>query len=158
MKIFISHKQEDKIQALEVQETLNSCDVKAYLDLLDDDISGNGEKLTQHIREKLRECSDVIVILSEKTKASWWVPFEIGMATEKDMPIASYLISYVQLPDYLKYWPRLKNQDDVLKYVKTRNKVSEEYMRLRSILESRSASPYISETQEFYRQLKQQLK
>lgn len=157
MKFFISHKREDEIQAIEVQKTLNSCDVKAYLDLLDDDISGNGEKLTQHIREKLGECSDVIVILSEKTKKSWWVPFEIGMATEKDMPIANYLISYVQLPDYLKYWPRLKNQDDVLKYVTTRNKVSEEYKRLRSIFESSSAYTYVSETQEFYRRLKQQL-
>lgn len=95
MKIFISHKQEDEVKAMEVQKTLNSCGVKAYLDLLDDDISGDGEKLTQHIRKRIGECSDVIVILSEETKESWWVPFEIGMATEKDMPIANYLVSDV---------------------------------------------------------------
>lgn len=160
MKIFISHKQEDEVKAMEVQKTLNSCGVKAYLDLLDDDISGDGEKLTQHIRKRIGECSDVIVILSEETKESWWVPFEIGMATEKDMPIANYLVSDVQLPDYLEYWPRLKNKFDVCKYVEIRNKVSEEYMRSRNINIFESSSIYsdVSETQEFYRRLKQQLR
>lgn len=158
MKIFISHKQEDEIKAMEVQNTLNSCEVEAYLDLLDDDISENSENLTKHIREKLGECSDVIVILSEKTRKSWWVPFEIGMATEKDMPIANYLVSYVQLPGYLDYWPRLKDQDDVHKYVKIRNEVSEEYKRSRGIFESNSINVDRSETEEFYRRLKQQLR
>lgn len=158
MKIFISHKQEDEIKAIEVQQTLDSCGVETYLDLLDDDISGDGEELTQHIRKSMDKCSDVIVILSEETKNSWWVPFEIGMATEKNMRIANYLVSYVELPDYLEYWPRLKNQDDVLKYIEIRNKVSAEYIRSRNIFESSSVSPYVSEIQEFYRQLKQQLR
>lgn len=74
--------------------------------------------MTKHIRKKLNECTDVIVILSNNTKKSWWVPFEIGMATEKDMPIANYLISHETLPEYLEYWPRLKSQQDVRKYVK----------------------------------------
>lgn len=157
MKIFISHKQEDKLEARKVQQTLNSCNVSAYLDLLDDDISGDGEKLTQHIRKKISECSDVIVILSENTKKSWWVPFEIGMATEKDMPIANYLVSSIILPDYLEYWPRLKNSNDVEKYVKIRNEVSEEYKKPRGIFESISSEQYRSETQEFYYRLKQML-
>lgn len=157
MKIFISHKQEDKLEARKVLLTLKSCNVSAYLDLLDDDISGDGEKLTQHIREKISECSDVIVILSENTKKSWWVPFEIGMATEKDMPIANYLVSSIILPDYLEYWPRLKNSNDVEKYVKIRNEVSEEYKKPRGIFESISSEQYRSETQEFYYRLKQML-
>lgn len=158
MKIFISHKQEDKIIALEIQQTLIAWDIEAYLDLLDDDISENGEKLTQHIRERLSNCSDVIVVLSEKTKTSWWVPFEIGMATEKDMPIANYLVSNIQLPEYLEYWPRLKNLTDVHKYVEIRNKVSEQYIRSQNIFESSSMYSYASQTQEFYRQLKRNLK
>lgn len=158
MKIFISHKQEDKSKALEIQQTLIACDIEAYLDLLDDDISENGEKLTQHIRERLSNCSDVIVVLSEKTKTSWWVPFEIGMATEKDMPIANYLVSNIQLPEYLEYWPRLKNLADVHKYVEIRNKVSEQYFRSQNIFESSSMYSYASQTQEFYRQLKRNLK
>ena len=79
MKIFISHKKEDEVTALAVQITLANVGVDAYLDVLDNTIADDGEKLTKHIREKLRECTDVIVILSKKTKESWWVPFEIGI-------------------------------------------------------------------------------
>ena len=101
MKIFISHKKEDEYTAFGIQQVLENMGIEAYLDILDDTISDNGEKLTKHIRKKLRECSDVIVVLSDNTKRSWWVPFEIGMATEKDMPIANYLTSYEKLPEYL---------------------------------------------------------
>lgn len=68
MKIFISHKKEDEHTALSIQQTLVNVGVEAYLDILDDIISDDGEKLTKHIREKLRECSDVIVVLSNNTK------------------------------------------------------------------------------------------
>ncbi|UMZ00306.1 toll/interleukin-1 receptor domain-containing protein [Roseburia rectibacter] len=159
MKIFISHKKEDELTALKVVHTLTSIGVDAYLDLLDNITADDGEKLTKHIRGKLHECTDVIVILSNNTKKSWWVPFEIGMATEKDMPIANYLISQESLPDYLTYWPRLKSQEDVLKYVEIRNKVSKHI-----ILEKAFNHGYyqrtdggMSETQRFYQELKKHL-
>ena len=41
------------------------------------------KSFTDHIRENLNTCTDIIVVMSEATKESWWVPFEIGMATEK---------------------------------------------------------------------------
>ena len=62
--------------------------------------------------------------MSEATKNSWWVPFEIGMAAQVDMPTASYLTSSVKLPDYLEYWPRLKSTSDVATYVSVRRSVS----------------------------------
>jgi hypothetical protein len=157
MKIFISHKQEDNAYALGVKQVLDNCKVKAYLDVLDNEISENGDELTEHIKSKLRECTDVIVILSEKTRESWWVPFEIGMASEKDIPIANYLISGIKLPEYLEFWPRLKNQNDVLKYVTVRKKVSES-RREKFIYESSSLYSAESETKEFYRKLKQELR
>ncbi len=159
MKIFISHKKEDELTALKVVNTLTSIGVDAYLDLLDNITADDGEKLTKHIRGKLHECTDVIVILSNNTKKSWWVPFEIGMATEKDIPIANYLISQESLPDYLTYWPRLNSQEDVLKYVEIRNKVSKHI-----ILEKAFNHGYyqrtdggMSETQKFYQELKKHL-
>ena len=133
--------------------------IEAYLDILDDTISDNGEKLTKHIRKKLRECSDVIVVLSDNTKRSWWVPFEIGMAKEKDMPIANYLTSYEKLPEYLEYWPRLKNQQDVKKYVEVRNKVARQVVLEKQLNHSYydRADSNISETQKFYEELKKSL-
>lgn len=159
MKIFISHKKEDELTALNVVDTLKTAGVDAYLDLLDNIIANDGEKLTKHIREKLHECTDVIVILSTNTKKSWWVPFEIGMATEKDMPIANYLLSQETLPDYLTYWPRLKNRDDVLKYVEIRNKVSKQIVLEKTLNQGyyQRADGGMSETQKFYSELKKHL-
>lgn len=159
MKVFISHKKEDERTALEVQNTLISAGVNAYLDVLDNIIADDGEKLTKHIRGKLRECTDVIVVLSGNTKKSWWVPFEIGMATEKDMPIANYLISYEVLPEYLEFWPRLKNRQDVLKYIEVRNKVTTQVLLEKSLNHGyyyENASG-VSETERFYAELKKSL-
>ena len=125
--------------------------------MLDDDISGDGKALTEHIKEKITKCTDVIVVLSENTKNSWWVPFEIGIATERNMRIANYLVSYIKLPDYLEYWPRLKSSGDILKYVETRKEVFVEYSRARNIYESFSRYSDASEIDEFYRRLKQKL-
>ena len=160
MKIFISHKKEDEITALKVQQTLQDEGVDAYLDLLDNIIEKDGERLTKHIRGKLHECTDVIVILSKNTKESWWVPFEIGMATEKDMPIANYLVSNEQLPEYLEYWPRLKDQQDVGKYVKANKNVEAQILlenaRNRGVFYD-YASSNMSRTERFYTELKKML-
>lgn len=159
MKVFISHKKEDEASALAVQKTLTNAGVDAYLDVLDKTIENDGEELTKHIQGKLHECTDVIVILSYNTKKSWWVPFEIGMATEKDMPIANYLLSYEELPEYLRYWPRLKNQQDVLKYVETRNKVARQVLLEKSLNHGyfQRTDGGLSETQRFYAELKKNL-
>lgn len=157
-KIFISHKQEDEEQALAIQNILSENGVEAYLDLLDQTISGDGEKLTEHIKNKLRECTDIIVVLSNNTKKSWWVPFEIGMASEKDMPIANYLLSNEELPDYLEYWPRLKSKKDVEKYINIRRKVAHK-IALESAMPKGifNFASKKSETKEFYAELKKEL-
>lgn len=159
LKVFISHKKEDELAALSVQRTLTNAGVEAYLDILDNTIDNDGEELTKHIKSKLRECSDVIVILSSNTKKSWWVPFEIGVASEKDMPIANYLVSYEKLPEYLEYWPRLKNQQDVVKYVETRKDVARSVVLERTINNGyyQRADNGLSETQRFYAELKKKL-
>ncbi|SCP97909.1 toll/interleukin-1 receptor domain-containing protein [Anaerobium acetethylicum] len=156
-KVFISHKKEDEEAALEIKSTLVESGVEAYLDVLDNTICGDGEKLTNHIKEKIRECTDIIVVLSEKTKFSWWVPFEIGMASQKDMPIANYLLNTQALPDYLEYWPRLKNKMDVKKYVETRKSIASKIVNERAFGTPIQFSNTISETQRFYSELKKKL-
>ena len=148
MKIFISHKSTDATIASSVHQEFKKLGVDAYLDLVDS-FTGNGKKLTDHIKEQLNNCSDIIVVMSVNTKMSWWVPFEVGMSAQLDMPTASYLVANVDLPDYLSYWPRLKNLSDIAKYVATRNKV----WRTDSMFEKRMVSG-VTSTDEFYRQLK----
>ena len=131
MKVFISHKNVDSLQALMLKMAFEQNGVPSYLDVLDASINGGGKELTDHIRENLNTCTDIIVVMSEATKESWWVPFEIGMSAQVNMPTASYLKSDVTLPSYLSYWPRLKTTSDVNKYVavrrRTMQRMNEQY-------------------------------
>lgn len=155
MKVFISHKQEDSSSALLIQKEFVANKVETYLDVLDSRINGGGKTLTDHIKTELNSCTDIIVVMSENTKNSWWVPFEIGMSAQVDMPTASFLASNVLLPSYLNYWPRLKNVSDVKKYVDVRRRVEQ---KMQSLYENFSvASRRRFETPEFYAELKREL-
>lgn len=125
--------------------------MECYLDLLDNSITESGKVLTDHIRANLNDCTDIIVVMSNVTRFSQWVPFEVGMAVQKDMPTAAFLKEDVSLPDFLQYWPRLKKYTDIKKYVLTRNEVDKEY---RFIYESVSQQ---RKTERFYDVLKQRL-
>lgn len=154
IKIFISHKQEDSEMADMICKRLNQLGAQAYLDLLDVEICNKGKELTEHIKKRLNDCSDILVVISNKTEESWWVPFEIGMAAQKDFPVVSYLIDNVQLPDYLEYWPRLKKVSDLDKYVLAKEKVI-----LENTIEKKGYfnKTYKSETQQFYDKLRNML-
>lgn len=155
MKIFISHKQEDALSAKQMASELRAINVDYYLDLLDSSVVQSGRKLTNHIKRNLNDCTDIIVIMSNLTRFSQWVPFEVGMAAQIDMPTATFLQEDVLLPDFLQYWPRLKKVSDIRKYVLARNDVDREYQQYRSIYES--ATYQKRKTERFYEVLKQRL-
>lgn len=154
ISIFISHKKEDGETAALIAKELNRINVHCYLDLLDTQMTQNGKELTDHIKNNLNKCTDIIVVMSEITKLSQWVPFEVGMSAQKDMPTATFLQANVSLPEYLEYWPRLKKPEDILEYVKTRNEV---YLRYdnRGLYESVQFNT--SQTERFYAKLKERL-
>ena len=127
IKIFISHKKEDSYTANKIANELKAMYVPYYLDILDFTTTGNGKELTDHIKQNLNDCTDIIVIMSEATRYSQWVPFEVGMASQNDMPIATFLQENVLLPDFLTYWPRLKQPSDIWKYITVRREIQREY-------------------------------
>lgn len=132
MKVFISHKKEDEDIAQKIHLLLKLRDVAAYLDLLDPSIVDDGKALTDHIKKELNDCTDIMVIMSEKTRYSQWV-----------------------LPSFLKYWPRLRRPSDVDEYIAARQKATE---RMNALYEHKEfASRNKIETDMFYRQLKSQL-
>jgi hypothetical protein len=159
MKVFISHKDADSLQALLLKRAFEDEGVSAYLDVLDSSINGGGKTLTEHIKNQLNQCTDIIVLMTEATKHSWWVPFEIGMSAQIDMPTASYLKENVVLPSFLSYWPRLKTINDVSTYVSVRKKteriLNEQYsnFELSSVSNRRKI-----ETPIFYENLKRELR
>lgn len=125
-KVFISHKKEDSEQANAIAYQLKRNGVGVYLDVLDPRLQDNGEELSNYLQEKLSQCSHLLAVLSYNTRLSWWVPFEIGIATEKQYPISSYLTvgSKNDIPEYLWKWPVLRTSDDLQKYIFLMNKPS----------------------------------
>ena len=129
MKIFISHKQEDSDTANRLAGELRLLGIPYYLDILDSTVTTSGRALTEHIKRNLNDCTDIIVIMSEATRLSQWVPFEVGMSAQNDMPTATFLKSSVSLPEFLEYWPRLKYTSDIATYVSARRDVQNEYAK-----------------------------
>ena len=117
-KVFISHKQEDTFSARFVRNELLKYKVDAYLDLLDPDMDDDAKKLTEHLKRQMNKCSDLLVVMSHKTHRSWWVPFEIGMAAHKDLPTVTYLKEFVDVPEYLSFWPYLKDDSEIGLYAR----------------------------------------
>ena len=157
MKFFISHKQQDALIAERIALWLKTAGVEYYLDLLDPSISGNGEELTKHLKDALKKCTDIIVVISEKTRYSWWVPFEVGMAARTDMPTVTFLQEEVDLPGFLEYWPRLKKLDDLDAYLRVRRKTHEQMIQLYGSY-AVASSYQAMETRIFYANLKKELR
>lgn len=81
--IFLSHKKEDKAECRKIAEYFKNAEIDYYLDELDIALqqaasSGDPSKITESIKKGIRESSHMLVVVSEKTYKSHWVPFEIG--------------------------------------------------------------------------------
>jgi hypothetical protein len=115
MRIFISHKREDILLAKHAYNLLSS-QIECYLDEYDRHLVSSVSDLGDYFRDQLHNSTHLLAIVSEITQSSWWVPFEIGMATERDYPIATYSPALVDLPSYLKKWPYLQSPGDLTTY------------------------------------------
>ena len=116
-KAFLSHKCEDAKGATLIAEHLRAGGVNTYVDVFDPDAQ-DGPALADYLRRRLAECSGLIAVISSVTARSWWVPWEIGIATERDMPLATYSHDRTAVPSYLKKWPYMTSLGDVDAYIK----------------------------------------
>lgn len=166
MKIFISHKKDDSYTANRIAAELNSLNIGYYLDVMDQTVTKNGKELTDHIKANLNDCTDIIVVMSEYTPNSQWVPFEVGMSAQLDMPTATFLKENVTLPEFLEYWPRLKYPSDIRKYVSVRQRIElqsflrhyDDYGNYRTLYRGTTHSQEKLNIPEFYSALKRELK
>lgn len=129
MKIFISHQKADTGQAASIAKRLwvyHSID--SYLDVIDPESSTKGDQLGEHLRDEMGKCDQLMAVVSYATKGSWWVPWEIGVATEKDYPIATYAGERTPLPEYLKKWPYLQSDQDLDIYARISKQANETYV------------------------------
>ncbi len=142
IRVFVSHKQEDSAAASRVAVALRSRDVDVYVDVLDQQLRKSADDLTGYLRLQLDACTHLMVILSNQTRESWWVPFEIGLATEKDYPIATFAVEAASLPEYLKKWPYLKDGQDLATYARVATQTRPTILRkgLREVVRAERSS------------------
>ncbi len=156
MKIFISHQQADTALAASIAKRLWLYHtINSYLDVIDPESSKKGDQLGDHIRDELGKCDQLLAVVSYATKGSWWVPWEIGVATEKDYPIATYAGDKTSLPEYLKKWPYLQSEQELDVYAKVSKQAHETYVNNKRHLNEEVSRK--SGRRLFYRQLREKL-
>ena len=121
--VFISHKGDDLAIAERTGDLLSSRGVSGYLDHWDPSVGGDSADLEVYLRDIIRDTPNILAVVTQNTPESWWVPFEIGVARETDSQVATYLpldvsdvesIGRILLPTYLKTWPILVTEAELM--------------------------------------------
>lgn len=162
MKVFISHKREDAEKARQIALRLkNYHSIDSYLDVIDPLIgTHDGPELADHVQKQMDSCDSLLAVVSNSTAQSQWVPWEIGIATEKGFPLATYANTFLPLPEFLQKWPYLRSDAELDKYAKAVNQM---IGRSRTtILAKNRTMDSVNEslrptTRDFYRNLKADL-
>jgi hypothetical protein len=149
MPVFISHRNADNLLAQRVFLYLTSRHIPCYIDDLDKE-ARTTDDITALLLQRLGMTSHLMAVVTPNTAGSWWVPFEIGVATEAAKRIASYTRDRQLLPEYLHKWPALQSESDLAAF-------SAEYHRDHPIVEKRASASRIaqrSDAETFHRNLK----
>lgn len=134
MKVFLSHQKMDSAKAAEIrQRLLNHHGIDSYLDVIDPYLDSSGQDLAMHIRLQMSKCTQLLAVVSYATRESQWVPWEIGVATEKNFPLATFANYSSAVPEFLRAWPYLKTIDDVDQYAHASKAGQRAYMLKRVI-------------------------
>lgn len=124
--VFISHKKEDEIAAKAIGDYLiQRVGVDIYLDLYDIELKEavsieNDRKIVESIKKGIRLSTHLLCLVSDKTKLSWWVPYEVGVAGEHKKRITTLKLKGVDdIPSFLKTEQVLKSAKEFFDYTKT---------------------------------------
>lgn len=135
--VFLSHKKEDKFACKEIAKYLKDAEIDYYLDVEDAGLQhasliNDPIKITESIKKGIRESTHMMVVVSEKTARSQWVPFEIGyghasildqdkLSIEDNQIKLSVLVlkdlAEKELPDYLKVGYLIKGTKSLNNYI-----------------------------------------
>jgi len=159
-KVFISHKNTDAMLAAKVARRVQMNGLQTYLDVIDDALAKDGPDLADLLLQRMSSCDQLIAVVSTATKDSWWVPWEIGVGSEKGFRMASYSENYVSLPSYLEKWPDLRTDVDIDLYCKmSKRSGAEVERRTRTLLsEDNRMNVRKGEALDFHKVLRSELK
>ena len=127
--IFVSHKKDDAGQAKDLAKYIIQCGVDVYFDendpvLTNPDVFKDPIKITNAINRALSRSTHMICVISEKTKDSWWVPYEIGYVSNKlsfkSSDIGILIIKNIShLPEYLFLSTKIDTKLELDSFIKS---------------------------------------
>ncbi len=120
MKVFIAYKEQDEYEAQLIKDAFIRCGVDAYSEVVDDIKSANDKKLRSFVNKNLDNCTDVIAVVSNETKHHWWAQLLIETAAMRDIPAATFLSGWSELPECLGCRPILRLISEVEDYAAAR--------------------------------------
>ncbi|HEY0434409.1 MAG TPA: toll/interleukin-1 receptor domain-containing protein [Chitinophagaceae bacterium] len=131
--IFLSHIRVDKDTVKNYGEYIKKQGLDIYLDVNDKELEkaeneGDHEKVTQFIEAGIRRCTDVMIFLSDATRTSWWVPYEIGFAKCAVKQLVCVRLADVKIDDlsFLQIVRPIRTRREFVAYIdEIREKVRE---------------------------------
>lgn len=156
MKVFISHQRKDSSTAEKISDRLvRHHQIATYLDVIDEHLGKPGYDLARYLRKQISTCSHLLAVTSIYTKGSQWVPWEIGVATEKEYPLATFADYHGAVPEFLQAWPYLRTMKDVDSYARAARSSEGNYRLQKSISNEETARK--SATDAFFKALRSDL-
>jgi hypothetical protein len=122
--IFLSHIRGDKERVKEFGEYIKNAGINIYLDVEDKELqaavdASDDAKITHFIEVGIRRSSDLMIFLSDSTRKSWWVPYEIGFGKAAAKRLSCVKLKDVKIDDlsYLKIVRCLRTPKELDKFL-----------------------------------------
>ena len=117
-EVFVSYQHSDQFTALELAKDLDQKGRRVFIDVHDDTLVPGQKDLDEALLTAIRKSDTMIVVVSDETQKSWWVPWEIGVSTPFHRPKALYKPqAYHPLPTYLEKLRRLRDSSEANSWV-----------------------------------------
>lgn len=117
MSVFLSHRTIDDEYAAAIAEFLRSRSVPVFLDGVNE--AASAKQITETVERAVGASQCILVLMTERTRGSWWVPFEIGLGRGSDKWLSTYRFGQIELPEYLHMLPVLQSCEDLDSFAAT---------------------------------------
>jgi hypothetical protein len=109
--VFLSYRHTDQSEALDLAEYLHQDGRNVYIDIHDDTLTPGDPALEQALITAIENAETMVIVVSDQTKNSWWVPWEIGVSTPWGKPKAMHNPQTKEpLPAFLQKLPRFQSK------------------------------------------------
>ena len=108
--VFVSYQHDDQPTSLALAKELSDSQWDVFIDGHDDSLFPGDNHIDEALIEAMGNAATMLIVVSDNTQGSWWVPWEIGVSTPSGKPRALYKpTAHRSLPNYLDKLERLQS-------------------------------------------------